>query len=67
VDAETRKEVDLLLHQVTDVRHGYDLGPKVLSLAKAVRILADTVLGPGEPEAPVEATPDAASEAGLFR
>jgi hypothetical protein len=66
VDAETRKEVDLLLHEVTDVRPGYDLGPKVVALAKAVRILTDTILGPSA-EAPAEATPDAASEAGLFR
>jgi hypothetical protein len=65
VASDPRAQVEVLLHEVTDVHPGYDLGPKVVALAKAVRILADTVLGPAE--VPAEAAPDTASEAGLFR
>jgi hypothetical protein len=69
VAGDPRAQVEQLLHEVTNVRPGYDLGPKVLALAKAVRILADTVLGPGEPEAPGEVDPGPVQMApgGLFR
>jgi hypothetical protein len=67
VASDPRTQIEQLLHEVTDVRPGYDLGPKVVALAKAVRILADTVLGPSA-EAPAETpSPHETAPGGLFR
>jgi hypothetical protein len=69
VDTTAREQIEQLLHEVTDVHPGYDLGPKVVALAKAVRILADAVLEPSA-EAPAEVDPGPIeterSNAGMF-